>query len=87
MPTDTCLCCGHTETFESMEAAFRASWDVAPRFTVQPLCDLCLTTPILLYGLEGARKRHADAHAHWKAHGRGTPFDGNDQSEPSPDRE
>jgi hypothetical protein len=86
MPTYTCLCCGHTETFESAEAAFRAGWDVAPRFTVQPLCDLCLTTPIILYGLEGARKLHADAHSHWKEHGRGAPFDENDQSDPTPGR-
>ena len=78
-------CCGHTEMFESAEAAFRASWDVAPRFTVQPLCDLCLTTPIPLYGLEGARNLHAAAHAHWKEHGRGAPIDENAPFEPSPD--
>ena len=42
MPTHTCLCCGHTETFETAEEAFDASWDVAPYFTLQPLCDFCV---------------------------------------------
>ena len=70
MPTYTCLCCGHSETFESTEAAHHASWDVAPYFTLQPLCDLCMSAPILILGLEGARKQHAATHAHWKQHGR-----------------
>ena len=47
MPTYTCLCCGHIETFETAEAADAASWDVAPYFTLQPLCDWCLSAPIL----------------------------------------
>src|SRR2546430_6656812 len=34
--TYTCLCCSHTETFETAEAAFEAGWDVAPYFTLQP---------------------------------------------------
>ena len=70
MPTYTCLCCGHSETFESAEAAHHASWDVAPYFTLQPLCDLCMSAPILILGLEGARKQHAVTHARWKQHGR-----------------
>ena len=70
MPTYTCLCCGHSETFESAEAAHHASWDVAPYFTLQPLCDLCMSAPILILGLEGARKQHAATHADWKQHGR-----------------
>src|SRR5712691_1103748 len=32
MPTYTCLCCSHTEAFETAEDAFEASWDVAPYF-------------------------------------------------------
>ena len=75
MPTYTCLCCGHSETFGSADDAHHASWDVAPYFTLQPLCDLCLSAPILILGLEGARKRHAATHAHWKQHGRPEPSD------------
>lgn len=70
MPTYTCLCCGHSESFESAEAAHHASWDVAPYFTLQPLCDLCLSAPILILGLEGARQQHAAAHEQWKRNGR-----------------
>ena len=62
MPTYTCLCCGHSETLESAEAAHHASWDVAPYFTLQPLCDLCMSAPILILGLEGAWKQHAATH-------------------------
>ena len=35
MPTYTCLCCGHTQAFDTPEEAFEASWDVAPYFTLQ----------------------------------------------------
>jgi hypothetical protein len=84
MPTYTCLCCGHTETFESAEAAFHASWDVAPYFTLQPLCNLCMSAPILICGLEGARRQHATMHAHWKEHGRPAAFDENAEREPDP---
>jgi hypothetical protein len=75
MPTYTCLCCGHTETFESPEAAFQAGWDVPPYFTVQPLCNLCPSAPVVLQGLNGARARHAKAHAAWKRDGRPKDFD------------
>jgi len=75
MPTYTCLCCGHTQTFESADAAFQAGWDVAPRFTVQPLCNLCPSAPVVLRGLEGARTRHAEMHAAWQRDGRPKDFD------------
>jgi hypothetical protein len=75
MPTYTCLCCEHTETFESADAAFAAGWDVAPHFTLQPVCNLCLSAPILILGLDGARRRHAAAHARWQRDGRPRKFD------------
>jgi hypothetical protein len=74
MPTYTCLCCGHTQTFESPDEAFEASWDVEPYFTLQPLCDFCPSSLILIHGLDGARRRHAQEHANWKEHGRPTPI-------------
>ena len=74
MPTYTCLCCGHTETFESAEAAHLASWDVTPYFTLQPLCDWCLTAPILIHGLDAARRLHAAEHERWKKDGRPEPI-------------
>jgi hypothetical protein len=74
MPTYTCLCCGHTETFEIAEDAFEAGWDVTPYFTLEPLCDFCPSAPVLIHGLDGARSRHADEHANWKRHGRPTPL-------------
>jgi len=70
MRTYTCLCCGHTQTFETPEKAFEAGWDVAPYFTLQPLCDFCPSSLILIHGLDGARRRHAQEHANWKEHGR-----------------
>lgn len=75
MPTYTCLCCGHTETFESPVAAYHAGWDVAPHFTLQPLCKLCPSAPVAIRGLEGARRRHAALHAAWQRDGRPTDFD------------
>jgi hypothetical protein len=81
MPTYTCLCCGHTEAFETAEAAFQASWDVAPYFTLQPLCDFCMSAPILIHGLDEARRLHAETHAHWKKHGRPTPIHANSGEE------
>ena len=54
------FCCGHTEMFETAEAAHDASWDVAPYFTLQPLCDCCMSAPILIHGLDEARRLHAD---------------------------
>jgi hypothetical protein len=74
MPTYTCLCCGHTEAFETAQDAFDASWDVAPYFTLQPLCNLCLSAPVMILGVDGARRLHAEAHAKWKKHGRPTPM-------------
>ena len=74
MLTYTCLCCGHTETFETAEAADDASWDVAPYFTLQPLCDWCMSAPILIHGLDEARRLHADEHENWKKHGRPRPI-------------
>ena len=75
MPTYSCLCCRYTQTFDSPDAAFHAGWDVAPRFTVQPLCNLCPSAPFVLLGLEGARRRHAELHATWQRNGRPEDFD------------
>jgi hypothetical protein len=74
MPTYTCLCCGHTEAFETAQDAFEASRDVAPYFTMQPLCNLCLSAPVMILGLDGARRMHAKAHEEWKKHGRPAPI-------------
>jgi hypothetical protein len=73
----TCLCCGYTEMFESADAAFQAGWDVAPYFTLQPLCNLCPAAPVALYGLDRARARHAEFHATWQRDGRPKEFDVN----------
>ncbi len=75
MSSYTCLCCGHTEVFDSADAAYQAGWDVAPHFTVQPLCGLCPSSPVVLQGLDGARARHAEAHATWQRDGRPKDFD------------
>ncbi len=75
MPTYTCLCCDHTETFESTDAALNGGWDVAPHFTLQPLCNLCPAAPIVVDGLERARQRHAHVHAVWQRDGRPKEFD------------
>ena len=74
MPTYTCLCCGYTEAFVTAQDAFEASWDVAPYFTLQPLCNLCLSAPVMILGVDGARQMHAEAHAKWKKHGRPKPM-------------
>jgi hypothetical protein len=66
-------CCGHAETFENADAAFQAGWDVAPRFTVQRLCNLCPSAPAVLRGLDGARARHAEMHV-WQRDGRPKDF-------------
>lgn len=68
----TCLCCGHTEAFEAAQDAFEAGWDVAPYFTLQPLCNLCLSAPVIILGLDAARQLHAEKHTQWKKHGRPT---------------
>jgi hypothetical protein len=75
MPTHTCLCCGHTESFETADAAFEASWDVAPYLSLQPLCDYCMSASIPIYGLDEPRRLQAETHAHWKEHRRPTPID------------
>lgn len=72
MPTYACLCCGHTEAFETAQEAFEAGWDVAPYFTLQPLCNLCLSAPVMILGLDAARELHADKHAQWQKQGRPT---------------
>lgn len=77
MPTYTCLCCGYAEIFESADAAFQAGWDVAPYFTLQPLCNLCPAAPVALHGLVSARARHAELHAAWQRDGRPKDFDVN----------
>ena len=74
MPSYTCLCCEHTETFESADAAFQAGWDVAPHFTMQPLCNLCPAAPVVLFGLDVARARHASRHDAWRRDGRPREF-------------
>jgi len=74
MPTYTCLCCGHTDTFETADEAFEAGWGIAPYFTLPPLCDFCPSSPVLIHGLDGARRLHADEHSNWKKHGRPTPL-------------
>jgi len=71
----TCLCCGHTESFASTDGALNAGWDVAPYFTLQPLCNLCPTAPIVIGGLVYARQRHALAHAAWQRDGRPKEWD------------
>jgi hypothetical protein len=86
MPTYTCLCCGHTEAFETAEDAFEAGWDVSPYFTLQPLCDFCPSAPVLIHRLDGARSRHADAHANCKKHGRPTPLREFTGEEPNQDQ-
>lgn len=72
MPTYACLCCGHTEAFETAQDAFEAGWDVAPYFTLQPLCNLCLSAPVMILGLDAARLLHAEKHAQWQNQGRPT---------------
>jgi hypothetical protein len=63
-----------TPGFETAQDAFEASWDVAPYFTLQPLCNLCLSAPVMMFGVDGARRLHAEAHAKWQKHGRPTPI-------------
>lgn len=40
-----CLKCGVEAWFEIPADAHEASWDVAPYFTLQPLCSKCLYGP------------------------------------------
>jgi hypothetical protein len=41
---------------------------------VQPLCDFCPSAPVLIHGLDGARRLHADEHANWKKYRPPTPL-------------
>jgi hypothetical protein len=47
---------------------------VAPYFTLQPLCDFCPSSSILIHGLDKARRLHAEEHANWTKHGRPSPI-------------
>jgi hypothetical protein len=87
MPTYTCLCCEHTQTFATAEAAHAASWDVAPYFTLQPLCDWCMSWPILIHGLDEARRLHAEEHESWKKNGRPLPIHESSSEEPQEARD
>ena len=40
-----CLKCGNEEWFETPADAHAASWDVAPLFTLQPVCPNCFFGP------------------------------------------
>lgn len=40
-----CLKCGVEGSFETLADAHEANWDVAPHFTLQPLCPDCLFGP------------------------------------------
>ena len=73
--TYTCLCCGHTETFAAPTAAYEAGWDIAPFFTLQPLCSLCPAAPLAMKGIEAGRMRHAPVHSRWGWEGRPREFD------------
>lgn len=42
-----CLRCGKVGKFKTSAEAFAASWDVAPYFTVGPLCPNCPTVRYL----------------------------------------
>jgi hypothetical protein len=75
MPSYTCICCGHTEEFETAGAAYEAGWDVEPLFTVQPLCVLCPAAPVAMHGLEAAQARHSSTHLAWQRDGRPELFD------------
>lgn len=43
-----CLCCGRAEKFASNQAAYEVGWDVAPYFTVSPICDRCPSSYYML---------------------------------------
>lgn len=40
----TCRCCGRQQTFTTPREAHESHWDVAPYFTVSPICDRCLSS-------------------------------------------
>lgn len=74
-----CLCCDHEQEFKDAEEAYKAGWDVAPYFTIQPLCHLCPAAPCI-HGIAHARQRHAESHARWARDGRPEEFElGNEQ--------
>lgn len=43
----TCLRCKKVGAFYSAHEAFEAGWDVAPYFTLSPLCPDCPTVPFI----------------------------------------
>lgn len=70
-----CLCCGYEQEFNSAEEAYKAGWDVAPYFTIQPLCNLCPASSVAVSGLKAAQERHAKSHARWARDGRPNDFE------------
>lgn len=58
MPAYRCLCCERQQEFDSAEEAFKSGWDVAPYFTIEPLCDECPSAYVAIYGIAEARRRH-----------------------------
>lgn len=43
-----CRCCERVGEFQTPEQAHAAGWDVAPYFTLSPLCDGCLSALYLV---------------------------------------
>lgn len=41
--TYQCLYCGVIASFDTLKGAFEAGWDIAPRFSIGPLCPNCPT--------------------------------------------
>lgn len=72
----TCLCCGHSQEFPSLRAAYEAGWDTPDKFAIAPLCDLCPTTLYarvqdgLLIGEPGQPAQHGPVHERWAREGR-----------------
>lgn len=67
----TCDCCGHTETFSGLDAAFEAGWDAPPFFTGYVGCNLCPGAFIVM-GI--AEEKHGEVHERWKREGRPEEF-------------
>lgn len=75
-----CICCDVEKEFADGRAAFDAGWDVPPYFTLQPLCDLCPASAVVIHGLEAARQRHKASHERWeKKEGRPALFEWNEE--------
>jgi hypothetical protein len=61
----TCRCCGHTEQFDSYDAAFEAGWDEPTHLPSWPIsCNLC--PGVASMGLVD----HSVAHEKWKRDGK-----------------